>query len=196
MKGHISLTGNYEQFVMGDVRTPGKRLTKSVIILYQKKKHTIRCVEFGLLICLINAQLHSPLLGYCLLKEWDKLVWEDIVTLIFPKINETWWLFEWTAFTKHFSLENFTSYVWFGMYTNKHLNSFWFACCLNVIRVIIYFMNNISKILSSGNFHSPSPCVMALILQKHPNSLNESVQTALSRTATHIYGFLISSQMW
>ena len=127
MKGHISLTGNYEQFVTGDVRTPGKSLTKSVIILYQKKKHTIRCVEFGLLICSINAQLHSPLLGYCLLKEWDKLVWEDRVTLIFPKINETWWLFEWTAFTKHFSLENFTSYVWFGMYTNKHLNSFWYC---------------------------------------------------------------------
>ena len=39
----------------------------------------------------------------------------------------------------------------------------------------IYFLIGIIKqhinISSSGNFHSPSPCVMALILSKDPNSV-------------------------
>ena len=62
-KGHISSHGELLIIYSGGWTYSGPKLDMSVITPCRKKKHTICHVGFGLLICRINVQLPSPLLG-------------------------------------------------------------------------------------------------------------------------------------
>ena len=126
---------------------------RSVINLYQKKKRTMHCVRFGLLICWINAQLPSPFLGsphtqgvrHTSLTGWNNSNFSK-------DKNKNMLAVRMNSFSNHRLREFLKSYIRFRMYTNKQLNIVDIVCCSNeqlsqfyLNHDTIHFPNIISK---------------------------------------------------